>query len=126
MDRAGFARWLDAYRDAWRSNDRAEIEALFSDDAHYRYSPYGDPEVGARQIADSWLDEPDSPDSWEAEYRPLAIDGDTYVAIGESRYPGEQKSYSNIFVCKFDDAGRCREFTEWWMEKKAEAVPAGG
>jgi hypothetical protein len=125
MDRAGFAGWLDAYRDAWRSNDRAQIEALFSDDAQYRYSPYGEPEVGAKKIADSWLDEPDAPDSWDAEYRPLAIDGDTFVAIGESRYPGQGKAYSNIFVCKFDEAGRCREFTEWWMEKKAEPVAAG-
>ena len=48
-------------------------------------------------------------------YRPLAIDGDTAISIGESRYANGKK-YSNIFVCRFDGDGRCTEFREWFMQ----------
>lgn len=71
---------------------------------------------GPAAIADGWLSEPDAPGSWEAEYHPLAIDGDIAVATGESRYTNG-RTYSNIFVCTFDADGRCREFREWFMER---------
>ena len=41
------------------------------------------------------------------------------MASGWSRYLQADGSvrdeFSNIFVCRFDDAGQCSEFTEWWM-----------
>ena len=37
-------------------------------------------------------------------------------ATGESRYTNG-RTYSNIFVCRFDRDGRCTEFREWFMEK---------
>lgn len=124
MDRTGFQRWLDAYIAAWRSNDRATIEALFSEDARYSYGPYAEPVTGRAAIAASWLENPDNPSSWAASYAPLAVDGDVFVATGESRYllPGgtaERTAYSNIYVCRFDAEGRCREFREWFMERPA-------
>ena len=55
-------------------------------------------------------------------YAPVAIDGDTAVATGSSTYfesPGGpvEKVYDNCFVMRFDGDGRCREFTEWFMER---------
>jgi hypothetical protein len=121
MDRNHFAIWLDAYIEAWRSNEREMIERLFSDDARYYYSPYAEPVVGGRAIADSWLADRDEPDTWEAAYAPLAIDNDVFVASGESTYfqPRSRTvraKWSNIFVCRFDPGGRCTEFTEWNAE----------
>ena len=115
MDHATFQSWLDRYVGAWRSGDRAEIAALFSPDADYYYGPYREPVHGSDAIATDWIDNPDEPGSWEAEYRPLAIDGATAVATGESRYTNG-RTYSNIFVCRFDGEGRCTEFREWFME----------
>src|SRR5712692_2033712 len=40
---AAVQRWLDAYVAAWRSNNRAEITALFTEDAVYRPLPYDQP-----------------------------------------------------------------------------------
>jgi hypothetical protein len=127
MDRNGFQRWLDRYIDAWRTYDRAAIEDLFAADARYFYGPYGEPVEGASRIADDWLEDPDVAGSWEAEYRPLAVDGDTFVANGESRYRSDDgttidRAYNNIFVCRFDDGGRCTEFREWYMERPKVAV----
>jgi hypothetical protein len=28
-----------------------------------------------------------------------------------------------VFVIRFDGEGRCREFTEWYMRRRPEAVP---
>lgn len=115
MDRKQFQAWLDRYIAAWRSADAGAIGDLFSPDAAYSYGPYRDPVHGRDAVVADWLDSPDAPDSWEAEYRPLAVDGDVAVAIGESRYTNG-RTYSNIFVCRFDGDGRCSEFREWFME----------
>ena len=117
MDHASFQDWLNRYIDAWRSGDAAAIGDLFSDDVVYTYRPFTEPVRGRDVVVADWLRNPDAPDSWEAEYRPLAVDGDVAVSVGESRYPGEGRTFSNIFVCRFDGSGRCREFSEWWVEK---------
>jgi SnoaL-like domain len=121
---ADVATWLDRYIVAWRSNDRADILALFAPEATYSYGPYRDPIRGREAIADSWLSGPDESDSWEADYRALAVNGDLAVVHGRSRYFESDRArlrteYDNIFVIRFDAAGRCVEFAEWFMEKPA-------
>ena len=120
MDHATFQAWLNRYIDAWRSGDPAAIGDLFGEDARYFHGPYREPVVGREAIVREWTENPDEPGSWEAEYRPLAVDGDTAVSIGESRY-SDGKTYSNIYVCRFDADGRCAEFREWFMQKKSSS-----
>ena len=130
MDRADFQHWLDRYVDGWRTNDPKIISDLFSEDASYRWNPWDEPTVGRERIVQAWTQDPDPPDSWEASYVVVAIDGDVGVAQGVTHYrdshdgfPG--KSYDNIFLCRFDADGRCREFTEWFMEpRRAPAAAA--
>jgi hypothetical protein len=116
VDHAAVQAWLDRYIAAWRSGEPADIGALFSADAAYSYGPYREPVRGRDAIVADWTSEPDAPGSWDAEYRPLAIDGQTVVTTGESRYR-DGRTFSNIFVCRFDGDGRCTEFREWFMEK---------
>ena len=112
-------RWLDAYVAAWASYDEAEIRALFTDDCTYRYDPFDNPLVGGAAIAADWLKDRDAPGSWEAEYRPFAVEGDRAVAVGETRYPGEGKRYGNTYLLEFAADGRCSSFTEWYfLERK--------
>ena len=119
LSRDEFAAWLDRYVAAWRSGDAADIGALFSADASYSYRAGADVVTGRDAIVADWLREPDDPATWEAKYAPLAIDGDVHVSIGWSRYLEADGSlrdeYSNIFVCRFDGAGQCSDFSEWWM-----------
>ena len=119
--------WLDRYIAAWRSNEREPIVALFADDATYRYRPFDDPLRGREAIADGWLASPDEPDSWEAAYRPIAIEGNLAVANGRSRYFQADRTkvraeYDNIFVMRFDEKGRCSDFTEWFVERPKAAA----
>jgi hypothetical protein len=124
MESDDFQRWLDAYVAAWQTYDEAAIGALFGDDAAYRYHPWdegGEVLDGRDAIVASWLADRDEPGSWTAEYHPWAIDGDRAVAVGVSRYfdahGNVEREYHNVFLCRFDADGRCREFTELFMRR---------
>ena len=77
-----------------------------------------EPLRGREAIVESWLSERDEPGSWEASYAPLLVDGDRAVATGESRY-ADGRTFSNLYVMRFDGGGRCSEFVEWFMEQPA-------
>ena len=130
MDHGAAQDWLDRYVAAWVSYDPTDVAALFSDDAVYRYHPHDEPVVGRDAIVASWLGEPvaegastrDEPGTYDAAYSPVAVDGDVVVATGTSTYrerPGGPvaRVYENCFVMRFDDAGRCREFTEYYLKR---------
>jgi ketosteroid isomerase-like protein len=130
MDRVAAQDWLDRYVAAWRSYEPDAIAALFSQDVAYRYHPYDEPIVGRDAVVASWLGESegdgassrDQPGTYDASYAPVAVDGDVVVATGTSTYHESaggplSKVYENCFVIRFDDAGRCREFTEYYMKR---------
>jgi ketosteroid isomerase-like protein len=126
MTHAEAAQWLDRYIEAWLSYDREQIGALFSDDVKYRYHPSDEPITGRRDVVESWLGEGDhenaSEGTYEASYRPVAVDGDVAVVVGTSTYfdsPGGKVTeiYDNCFVMRFDSQGRCAEFTEWFVKR---------
>ena len=128
MDRAAFGAWLERYIDAWRLNDPVAIGDLFSLDVRYAFDPFEEAVVGRAAVVAAWVANPDEPGSWEADYEVLAIDDETHVAHGRTRYltddrSGVEREFANIFVCRFDDEGRCREFTEWYMRRRPEAIP---
>jgi ketosteroid isomerase-like protein len=117
VDKSDVDRWLERYVEAWESADRDRIGDLFTEDAEYRYRPSDEPLRGRAAIVASWLENPDPPGSFEAEYRAVAVDGNVAVATGTSSYPHEGRVYDNVFVLRFDGEGRCRSFTEWFMKR---------
>jgi hypothetical protein len=123
MNEATVTQWLDNYVSAWKSYDPQVIGRLFSQDALYYYGPYHEPVRGRQAIVNSWLENRDEPGTYEAKYRPLAIQGDLAVTNGRSVYyekgtKNVLREFDNIFVLRFNDAGECTEFREWYMEKK--------
>jgi len=122
VDRQAFQAWLDRYVEAWKTYDPQQIGDLFSEDATYRFHPQDDPERGRSEILAAWLDEPDEKGTYDAQYEPLAIEGDVHVAQGWSRYFNPDGSprdeYLNIYVCRFDDEGRCTDFIEYWIQNR--------
>ncbi len=128
MDQKTAQDWLDRYVEAWMSYDPGDIADLFSENIAYRYHPYDEPIAGRDAVVASWLGQSasdnastrDAPGTYEAEYSPIAVDGDTVVATGASRYrevPGGPivRTYANCFIMRFDGEGRCREFTEYYI-----------
>lgn len=121
MKKDQVAQWLESYVAAWKTYDRAMIAALFSEDASYRYHPYDDPLEDRDAIVGSWLEGPDVAGTYEARYKPVAVDGDVAVAVGSSSYRrgdgSVEEVYDNCFVMRFDGEGRCTDFTEWFMKR---------
>jgi hypothetical protein len=122
MDKEVFQGWLDRYIEAWRSYDPAAIGDLFSEEATIHYNPYTSDVVRGREaIVNDWLGGRDEPGSWRASYSAVACDGDVCVATGTSEYLTADRSavdkiYYNAFICQFDGEGRCKGYTEYFMQ----------
>ena len=122
MDRQKFQAWLDGYVEAWKTYDEAKISALFADDVEYRYHPNDDePLHGRAAVVSNWLESKDPAGTYDAEYEVVAIDGETHVANGHSDYydgPGGplRDQYFNVYICRFNSAGECTHFTEYWIQ----------
>jgi hypothetical protein len=117
-------QWLNAYIGAWRSYDPAQIGALFSADAVVYYTPYATPVMGRDAIIASWLDHPDAPDSWKADYWPHMIEENRAVTRGTTTYYEDvngqralRAEFDNVFMLTFNDAGEVSEFREWYFRK---------
>ena len=131
MDQIDVDRWLDAYVAAWKSYDRTQIAALFSDDVAYRYRPYDEPVRGRDAVVEWWLSEgghagaptrnPEG--TYDATYRTIAVDGDVAVATGYSSYVAARGGpIDKCFVMRFDTAGKCSEFTEWYIKRPGPSM----
>jgi SnoaL-like domain len=130
VDRASAQAWLDSYVAAWLSYNADDISALFTENIAYRYHPYDNPILGREAVVASWLGESDSegasnrdaPGTYSARYAPVAVDGEVVVATGTSSYSERPdgpivRTYDNCFVMRFDSGGRCREFTEYYIQR---------
>ena len=119
-DSDGVRAWVEGYVVAWNSNSPDDIVRLFTEDAEYYTDPYGPPWVGRAQIVEQWLARQDRAGETSFEWQPLVITDEVAVVTGETTYP--HAAYSNLWVIRLDADGRCREFTEWWMERPRETV----
>jgi uncharacterized protein (TIGR02246 family) len=109
--------WINGYVRAWNTNDPADIRALFTADAEYYTAPFRTPWQGREQIVESWLELKDEPGEATFDWRPVAVTDEVAVIQGTTTYPAQ--TFSNLWVIRLGDDGRCRQFTEWWMEHPA-------
>ena len=117
MDESAVAAWVDRYVRAWETNDPADIGGLFTEDARYYPTPDGEPWRGRDGIVAGWLERKDEPGTWAFRYQVRAVAGDLAFVRGWTHYVEPPADYSNLWVIRFDPAGQCVEFTEWWMER---------
>ena len=105
-------RWVAGYERAWRSGDLGAVAELFTEDAHYRASPYEEPEVGHAAIRAFWLD--DEGETFTVEAEPVAVEGRDAVVRLEVRYGDPvRQEYRDLWLVRFAADGRAREFEEW-------------
>ena len=126
MEKAAVVAWLKSYMHAWETYSPEAIGNLFTDDATYSFHPYDKPVAGRQAIVDAWLKDPDAPGTFEADYKPIAVDGNVAVVNGRSRYFKDSsrsertKEWDNLFVIEFDEGGRCRSFREWYVAPRGQ------
>jgi uncharacterized protein (TIGR02246 family) len=117
MNAESAAAWVDRYVAAWESNDPAAIGDLFAENATYRQRPDDDPWQGRDGIIAGWLENKDDPGAWTFRSEVLAVADDLAFVRGWTHYT-DPPDYHNLWVLQFDDDGRCRDFTEWWMQPR--------
>ena len=116
MNEAMLEEWVAGYLRAWGSNDPDEIGRLFAEDAVYYTAPDREPWHGRAGIVAGWLERKDEPGGGTLRHEALAICGDLAFVRGWTRYAEPPAGYSNLWVVRLGEDGRCRELTEWWME----------
>jgi ketosteroid isomerase-like protein len=117
MGRAEVMRWVARYEAAWRAGNLDAVETLFTDDAHYRTSPYEKPMVGHAEIRDYWLD--DEGKTFTMKAAAVAVEGRSAVVRVEVHYQEPDHEYRDLWVLRFADDGRVEDFEEWayWPDK---------
>jgi ribonuclease HI len=118
-------RWLDGYLRAWRSNDPADIRALFATDAIYRPTPFADGPRGREAIVADWLERRDEPGTWTFEGDVECATPSLGIVRCRIGYP-PRTEYRTMWLVRFDSAGQATEFTEWWMERPAPDPTTSG
>jgi hypothetical protein len=125
MDRDAVLRWVAGYELSWRTGDLSAVETLFTEDAHYRPSPYEDSEIGHDANKAFWLDDEGkifSVDSWV-----FAVDGDHAAVRVDVRYgdPVTQE-YRGLWLLRFAADGRVEDYEEWadWPGRPTSAADA--
>ena len=112
MTRLG--HWVDAYEAAWRTPGIEPLADLFCDDATYRMSPFEEPRRGLDAISELWDAEREGPDEpFTMSYEVVAEQGDTGVARVDITYGAAGQRYLDLWIVRFAENGRCREFEEW-------------
>ncbi|MDQ3991559.1 MAG: nuclear transport factor 2 family protein [Actinomycetota bacterium] len=119
MERGDVEAWVKRYVRAWTTNDPDDIAGLFTEEARYFPEPFAEPWTGRDTIVARWLGRRDAPGSWEFRHRVLAVDGALAFVGGETTYRDRPRVYSNLWVIRLENDGRCSEFTEWWMEHES-------
>lgn len=119
MEEPWTRRWVEAYQTAWTANEPDSIRALFTQDAEYRTSPFADPWVGVEGIVQGWLARQDTPGNWTFRFEVLVETPDLGVVRGWTDYANPKRTYSNIWLIRFDNTGRATSFIEWVMPAPA-------
>lgn len=108
--------WIQGYVRAWNSNRPDDIAALFTDDARYFTAPFRTPWRGTAEIVDGWLGRKDEPGSSTFTWEPFLLTPDLAIITGETTYREPPQTFSNLWIIRLREDGRCSEFTEWWMQ----------
>jgi hypothetical protein len=109
--------WMDGYVLAWSTNETDHIEALFTPDAVYDPQTADGEWEGLEEIVSRWQAIDDDEENWDFEWRPVVESDDIAVVTARTRYFDPPMSFRNLFVIHFDADGRCRDFTEWYIEE---------
>lgn len=115
MRREDVEIWIAGYERAWRTAGTERLEALFTEEASYRMSPYEEPAIGLEQIAELWEREREGADeAFEMTHEIVAVEDEVAVVRVAVRYgPPQHLEYRDLWVVRFDPDGRCSEFEEW-------------
>jgi uncharacterized protein (TIGR02246 family) len=119
MDRSGVQAWMEAYRDAWVSNDPVKVAALFTEDAVYSADAFQPDWHGRDEIVRRWTAGISQDVEMDADV--WAIEGDMarvhWNVTTHNHGDPVRVQYDGVLLLRF--AGdRCREHREWFFRRE--------
>ena len=120
-----FAAWLRAYFDAWRSNDPADVAALFAESAVYEYGPFREPAVGREQIVANWVANTNNPPDLRTSASVIGMRGRTGVARWRASFSlpspsSARRELDGVLVVQFNELGECIHHREWHHQRELQ------
>jgi ketosteroid isomerase-like protein len=112
METGDVMRWVADYERGWRDGDLGAVSRLFTEDAHYRKSPYEPDVVGQDGIREFWAE--DAGLVFTVRASPVAVQGRAAVVrlLVDYETPVRQE-YRDLWVLRFAPDGRVEDFEEW-------------
>ncbi|MFF0034455.1 nuclear transport factor 2 family protein [Streptomyces avermitilis] len=105
--------WVNGYEQAWHSNTRKDVAALFTPQAEYHEWPYETDWIGRAAIIEGWRSRaPWQEGGWDFTWTLLTINGDTAAIQGTGRYK-KLGAFANLWTVTFEDNGKCSMFRMW-------------
>jgi hypothetical protein len=102
--------WVNRYLRAWKTDDRDDIAALFSEDAECHERPFDTEWIGRDEIVEGWRSRWDwQQGGWDFDWSITNVQGSTVVITGVGRYV-ELGVFDNVWTVTFDDLGRSTRF----------------
>jgi hypothetical protein len=102
--------WIEKYVHAWRTNDVADIAALFTPDAEYSETPYETLWVGQEAIVKGWQSRwVWQKGGWSFEWEIVESNRESAIIAGVGTY-AELGVFDNVWTVTFADDGRCKRF----------------
>jgi len=122
LSRRDFQGWLQDYGAAWEGRNPEAAAKLFSDDAHYYWTPFEEPKEGREAIAAAWREATSRQHDVSFSYEILAVVGATGIARWHTSLRRETTNrhaeIDGILLAEFTNDSLCRVFREWWHSKE--------
>lgn len=110
--------WLDAYGRAWESRDPDAAAVLFTEDAEYYETPFGDPARGRSGVRGYWAAATANQRDVRFTHEVMAVAESRGIARWWSEFTrtssGAAVRLDGVFVLEFGEDGLCRSLREWW------------
>jgi ketosteroid isomerase-like protein len=115
---AGLTEWLDAYGKAWEDRDAQAASDLFTEDAVYKWGPFGRKLRGRVMIREAWAEALEDQENVEFGYEVLTATGRGGIVrwwcAADIRSRQVREKAEGIFRLAFEDSGLCTSLEEWW------------
>ena len=120
MNFEGFESWLRDYGTAWESKDTRGFTSLFTEDALYYWTPFGEPKRGHAGIAEAFRSAVARQQDIRFSYEILSFVPERGVArwwcLLKRPTTDREVQLDGIMMVipDADEENLCKEFREWW------------